>query len=83
MADDIQSYLNGNPLLAGPETAMYRVQKFVHKHAGSVAMASLVAVVIVIGLVVSIIMAMDSGGNDAWFSSKEGSAEPVLVITTQ
>ena len=56
MADDIQSYLNGNPLLAGPETAMYRVQKFVHKHAGSVATAALVSVAVIIGLVVSIMM---------------------------
>ncbi|MHC4439324.1 MAG: protein kinase domain-containing protein, partial [Planctomycetota bacterium] len=56
MADDIKSYLNGNPLLAGPETAMYRVQKFVHKHAGSVATAALVSVAIIIGLVVSIMM---------------------------
>jgi WD40 repeat protein/tRNA A-37 threonylcarbamoyl transferase component Bud32 len=55
MADDIQSYLNGNPLLAGPETAMYRVQKFVHKHAGSVATAALVSVAIILGLAVSII----------------------------
>jgi WD40 repeat protein/tRNA A-37 threonylcarbamoyl transferase component Bud32 len=55
MADDIQSYLNGNPLLAGPETAMYRVQKFVHKHAGSVATAALVSVAVILGLVVSVI----------------------------
>jgi WD40 repeat protein/serine/threonine protein kinase len=55
MADDIQSYLNGNPLLAGPETAIYRVQKFVHKHAGSVAMVALVSVAIILGLVVSVI----------------------------
>jgi len=56
MADDIQSYLNGNPLVAGPETSMYRVQKFVHKHAGSVAMVALVAVAIVLGLVTSILL---------------------------
>jgi len=55
MADDIQSYLNGNPLLAGPETAMYRMQKFVHKHAGSVATAALVSVAVILGLVVSVI----------------------------
>ncbi|MBN2314758.1 MAG: protein kinase [Sedimentisphaerales bacterium] len=56
MADDIQSYLNGNPLLAGPETAIYRIQKFVHKHAGSVTTAALVSVAIIIGLVASIIL---------------------------
>jgi WD40 repeat protein/serine/threonine protein kinase len=53
MADDIQNYLNGNPLLAGPETAMYRMQKFVHKHAGSVATVVLVAVAIILGFIVS------------------------------
>jgi WD40 repeat protein len=56
MADDIRNYLNGNPLIAGPETAMYRVQKFVRKHAGSVATVVLVAVAVVLGLVVSTAM---------------------------
>jgi len=56
MADDIRNYLNGNPLIAGPETAMYRVRKFVRKHAGSVATAALVAVAILLGLVISTAM---------------------------
>jgi len=56
MADDIRNYLDGNPLIAGPETAVYRVQKFVHKHAGSVATVALVAVAIVLGLVISTAM---------------------------
>jgi WD40 repeat protein len=50
MAGDIRNYLQGNPLLAGPETAVYRVQKFVRRHAGSVAAAALVALAIVLGL---------------------------------
>ncbi len=56
MADDIRNYLDGNPLIAGPETAIYRVQKFVHKHAGSVATVALVAAAIVLGLIVSTAM---------------------------
>ncbi len=56
MADDIRNYLNGNPLIAGPETAVYRVRKFVHKHAGSVATVALVAVAIILGLVFSMAM---------------------------
>jgi WD40 repeat protein/serine/threonine protein kinase len=56
MADDIRNYLTGLPLLAGPETAIYRVQKFVRKHAGSVATVALVAVAIVLGLIVSTAM---------------------------
>jgi serine/threonine protein kinase len=56
VADDIQNYLNGVPLIAGPETVIYRVKKFVRKHAGSVATVLLVAVAIVLGLVISTTM---------------------------
>jgi WD40 repeat protein/serine/threonine protein kinase len=56
MADDLRNYLTGLPLLAGPETTIYRVQKFVHKHAGSVATVALVAVAIILGLIVSTAM---------------------------
>jgi WD40 repeat protein/serine/threonine protein kinase len=55
-ADDVQNYLDGNPLIAGPETAVYRVKKFVRRHAGSVATVSLIAVAIVLGLVISTAM---------------------------
>ena len=51
LSDDIQNYLTGMPLIAGPESNVYRARKFVHKHAGFVASAALVAVVIVLGLV--------------------------------
>jgi WD40 repeat protein len=56
LADDIQNYLKGNPLIAGPETAIYRVKKFVRRHAGSVATIVLVSAAIVLGLVVSTAM---------------------------
>ncbi len=53
LADDIQNYLSGSPLIAGPESNVYRARKFVRKHAGSVASAALVAVVIILGLIIS------------------------------
>ncbi|MHC4426413.1 MAG: protein kinase domain-containing protein [Planctomycetota bacterium] len=56
LADDIQNYLTGTPLIAGPESAVYRTRKFVRKHAGSVAMVALIAIAIIIGLVASIVM---------------------------
>jgi len=56
LADDIQNYFTGTPLIAGPETVAYRARKFVRKHAGSVATAALLAVVIILGLVASIVM---------------------------
>ena len=60
MADDVRNYLNGLPLIAGPETTIYRVQKFVSKHAGSVATVALVATAIVLGLIVSTLMYLRS-----------------------
>jgi len=56
LADDIQNYLNGNPLIAGPETAIYRVKKFMRRHAGSVATVMLVAAAITLGLIISTAM---------------------------
>ncbi|MHC4708454.1 MAG: tetratricopeptide repeat protein, partial [Planctomycetota bacterium] len=56
LADDVRHYLNGLPLIAGPETARYHMQKFVHKHAGSVATVALVAAAIILGLVISTAM---------------------------
>ncbi|HUT45541.1 MAG TPA: protein kinase, partial [Sedimentisphaerales bacterium] len=56
LADDIHNYLTGTPLIAGPESTVYRARKFVRKHAGSVATAALLLVVIVLGLVASILM---------------------------
>jgi WD40 repeat protein/tRNA A-37 threonylcarbamoyl transferase component Bud32 len=56
MADDVHNYLAGRPLIAGPETAIYRVQKFVRKHAGSVATVALVAIAVLLGLAVSTAM---------------------------
>jgi len=56
LADDIQNYLNGAPLIAGPESTVYRARKFVRKHAGSVATAAFLFVVIVLSLVASILM---------------------------
>ena len=56
LADDVQNYLDGHPLTAGPETTVYRVKKFVRRHAGSVATAALIAVTILLGLVISTAM---------------------------
>jgi WD40 repeat protein/serine/threonine protein kinase len=56
LADDIRNYLDGNPLLAGPESVTYRFRKFVWKHAGAVATLALMAAVIILGLVVSTTM---------------------------
>jgi len=54
LADDIQNYLDGNPLIAGPESAIYKARKFVKRHAGTVAAATSIVVLLIVGLIVSI-----------------------------
>jgi len=56
LAMDIQRHLSNEPVEASPPSAIYRIRKFIRRHAGSVAMAALVAGAIVLGLVVSTVM---------------------------
>lgn len=51
LADDIENYLEGRPLSAGPESAIYRMGKFIQRHRGSVAAAALVTVSLLVGLI--------------------------------
>jgi WD40 repeat protein/serine/threonine protein kinase len=50
LARDVQRYLAGLPLSAGPETALYRVRKYVRRNRGLVAAASTVLAALVLGL---------------------------------
>ena len=52
-ADDIHNYLNDRPLLAGPESPLYRLHKAVHKHRVPVIAASAVTAALIMGLIVS------------------------------
>jgi eukaryotic-like serine/threonine-protein kinase len=52
-ADDIGNYLNGDPLIAGPLTAGYRLKKSVRRNRALVAGAITVFVALTMGLVVS------------------------------
>ncbi len=56
LADDIENYLKGEPLIAGPESAAYRVRKFVRRNRTPVAAVALVAAAVVAGFIVSTIM---------------------------
>jgi hypothetical protein len=52
LADDIRNYLDGRPLIAGPESSWYRAQKFVRRHRGGVA-ASVAILLLLLGGVVA------------------------------
>jgi WD40 repeat protein/serine/threonine protein kinase len=50
MARDVRNYLSGRPLDAGPESAAYRVRKFVRRNRGAVIAAGAVFLALVLGL---------------------------------
>jgi serine/threonine protein kinase/WD40 repeat protein len=56
LAADIENYLRGNPLLAGPESVAYLATKFVQRHRGAVAATLTVAASLLIALIVSVEM---------------------------
>ncbi|MCA9281198.1 MAG: serine/threonine protein kinase [Phycisphaeraceae bacterium] len=50
-AADIQRYLDSKPVDAGPPSAAYRMRKFIRRNRASVAAASLMACVLILGVV--------------------------------
>jgi len=60
LGEDIHNYLKGIPLLAGPESSLYRLRKFIKRRAGAVVAVTLVAVSLVLGLAVSTSMYLRS-----------------------
>jgi eukaryotic-like serine/threonine-protein kinase len=56
LADDIERYLSSQPVVAGPPTARYRIQKFVRRNRGAVIAAAVVLVALVAGLAASSVL---------------------------
>jgi WD40 repeat protein/serine/threonine protein kinase len=56
LADDIQNYLEGRPLIAGPESSAYRIKKLIQKNRGKVAAALAILTILLLGIVVSTAM---------------------------
>jgi len=51
--DDIRNYLNDVPLIAGPESALYRARKLLRKYRVPVATVAVIALTLLIGFVTS------------------------------
>ncbi len=58
LADDIENYLNGEPLIAGPPGTGYKLKKFVRRNMVLVGGVAAVLVVLVAGVVVSTVFAI-------------------------
>jgi len=68
LAADLERHLNNEPVLAGPPTARYRVQKFVRKHRGAVAAAAGFVLLLIVATVLS-------SGLAAWANRERQRAE--------
>ncbi len=58
LADDIENYLNGDPLLAGPPGTLYRFRKFMRRNRALVSGVATVLVVLVAGIIASTLFAI-------------------------
>ena len=58
LAQDIENYLTGAPLIAGPPTTRYRLKKFIRRHTSLVAAVMSVLIVLIAGIIVSSIFAL-------------------------
>jgi tetratricopeptide (TPR) repeat protein/tRNA A-37 threonylcarbamoyl transferase component Bud32 len=57
-ADEIENYLNGEPLIAGPESTVYLIRKFVKRKRALVTGIAAVLVVLIAGVVISTVLAI-------------------------
>ncbi|WP_428938152.1 protein kinase domain-containing protein [Fontivita pretiosa] len=55
LAEDIRNHLSGRPLVAGPESAIYRARKFVMRNRVKVTAAAVVLLAVLVGAVLSTI----------------------------
>jgi len=58
LADDIENYLNGIPLIAGPPGTGYRIKKFVRRNRVLVVSTTTLLIVLVMGVLASTILAV-------------------------
>jgi serine/threonine protein kinase/WD40 repeat protein len=61
LAGDLQNYLDGKPLIAGPEGQLYRAQKFIRRYRTAFVVATVIVLLLVGGVVSSSVFALREG----------------------
>jgi Tol biopolymer transport system component len=82
LADDVENYLSGAPLIAGPPGALYRLKKLVQRHRVFVAAAAVVAATLCVGLVVSTAMYVRAQRALEALTSLESDVEADRILST-
>ncbi|HET7694168.1 MAG TPA: serine/threonine-protein kinase [Vicinamibacterales bacterium] len=82
LADDVQRFLDGRPVLAAPDTRRYRAAKFVHRHRVAVTAAAAVLVAVAGGVAATVWQARvaerERQRAQAQFDAVRGLAQSVL-----
>ncbi|MFC1637009.1 protein kinase [Planctomycetota bacterium] len=80
LAADVQNYLAGSPLSAGPESRIYQLKKFVHRHLAAAVGMIAVLIVLSLGIVVSMIFAIEAHKQQRIAETKELSSRKNLYF---
>jgi tetratricopeptide (TPR) repeat protein len=78
LARDVQRYLAGEPVEAGPPSAGYRLRKYAQKHRAALAMAGAFAVVLVVATTISVWQAIRATREGTRARRSEVEAKAVL-----
>jgi eukaryotic-like serine/threonine-protein kinase len=78
LADDIERYLDHQPVSAGPPTAAYRLRKFIRRHRIPVTAAALVLLALVLGVVGTTLGLFEARRQKAFADDQRSQAEKRL-----
>ncbi|MBG80627.1 MAG: hypothetical protein CMJ39_07975 [Phycisphaerae bacterium] len=79
LAEDIKRYMDGDALVAGPETSGYRLRKFLRRNRGGVLAAAIVFVAMLIGLNISLLLLAKSKSAEQDARQEEANSERILA----
>jgi tetratricopeptide (TPR) repeat protein len=82
LTDDIENYLKGTPLIAGPPSTVYRLTKFVRRNRLLVGAVTAVLVVLIGGIIVSMVFAIGQARARAEAERQETIARAVTDYVT-
>ncbi len=86
MAEDVRNYLNGVPLIAGPESTAYKLRKLVRRRKGLVAAVAAVVLALVAGVVgtgIGMVRAQESAEAERVARNKADAARMRAQATTE
>ncbi|MDG2424646.1 MAG: protein kinase [Phycisphaerales bacterium] len=77
LADDIRRYINGDVLIAGPETSAYRLRKLLKRNRGGVLAAAFVFITLLAGLNVALVLLAETRSAQRDLTEQQSQREQV------